>query len=340
MKAIVSLAARSIRVQFSILLLALAAVSAGAAAIIGRSLVESQPRNEARSVADMVENIGAWASQYKGVWVKPTRDGSVQTGVYLEKAVYASTSKGADLVNGFKLESMQAQMDALAEADSYHSKNPALIQREISDVTASSKSHAKFRITASSVLNPANRPSAFESRAIDAVTRSGAREYSEVRDGSLLYARSLVARQSCLKCHGTADTAPGYIKTQFTGGGGFGYQEGKVAGVISVSIPLQGTATAIGENLTLAGWAALGVVFACAVGTMVFISRSVIAPVERIREFAEAAASGRLSEADMAAIKGRSWHLRHTHNEIHKLHSAIYRLGESVRQMMMLLRKG
>jgi len=58
----------------------------------------------------------------------------------------------------------------------------------------------------------------------------------------------MVASSSCLRCHGSRDAAPGFLKTnlQLNGGGGFGYQEGKPAGIISVSVPLPRTMQALG----------------------------------------------------------------------------------------------
>ena len=76
----------------------------------------------------------------------------------------------------------------------------------------------------------------------------------------LLYARSVVAQASCLRCHDKQDSAPEFIRTnaQFNGGGGYGYVAGKPAGLISVSVPLTSNSNFV-QNLPPSVWAAVGV---------------------------------------------------------------------------------
>ena len=45
----------------------------------------------------------------------------------------------------------------------FYSKNPALAQREFSEVVEKSSSPAKFRMTSHNFMNPVNKPDAFES---------------------------------------------------------------------------------------------------------------------------------------------------------------------------------
>jgi hypothetical protein len=80
-------------------------------------------------------------------------------------------------------------------------------------------------------------------------------EYWKVESGTLLYARSVVAAATCLRC------APDFLKTnaQFNGGGGFGYVTGKPAGLISVKVPLSNPADAIVQSAPPQAWAALAV---------------------------------------------------------------------------------
>jgi hypothetical protein len=117
------------------------------------------------------------------------------------------------------------------------------------------------------VLNRNNAPDAFEREALDAVQAAAdtkadgmaAQEYWRVSGNRLLYARSVVAQPSCLRCHDSPDKAPEFIRTnaQFNGGGGYGYVAGKPAGLISVSVPLVGMEYAA-RTLPPAVWAALG----------------------------------------------------------------------------------
>lgn len=123
----------------------------------GQAIVPTQTVSEGRTVADLAENVGRWASQYGG--------------------------------------------------------------------------KTRYRLTAGTVLNRNNAPSEFEREALDsiraqAVGGDAARqlEYWTVQSGRLLYARAVMAQSSCLQCHGSAETAPEFMRTnlQFNGGGGAG----------------------------------------------------------------------------------------------------------------------
>ena len=60
----------SLSFQFIVLLIGLACIAAVASYLVGSSVYVSETRNQARTVADMVDNFGQWASRYRGVWVK------------------------------------------------------------------------------------------------------------------------------------------------------------------------------------------------------------------------------------------------------------------------------
>jgi hypothetical protein len=86
-------------------------------------------------------------------------------------------------------------------------------------------------------------------------------EHWKVQGTTLLYARSVVAQSSCLRCHDKPESAPEFLRTnaQFNGGGGFGYLAGKPAGLISVRVPLTDPWSALVAGAPPQGWAALGV---------------------------------------------------------------------------------
>jgi hypothetical protein len=196
---------------------------------IGQTLVLRQTLSEGRTVADMVENIGRWASQYGGVHAKTTGTDAKIPGNFLTRAVYSVSEGDAAVLQGALVKTASGEQAALQRVESYHWKNPALIQREVADVVAASGSKARFRLTARTVLNQNNAPDAFEREALDAVAAAAERgdktpEYWKVQSGTLLYARSVVAQSSCLRCHDKPETAPEFLKTnaQFNGGGGFG----------------------------------------------------------------------------------------------------------------------
>lgn len=335
----------SIRLQFSLLMLIFIGVVLGAGAIIGDSIVVSQTVNESRSVADMAEHIGKWASKYGGVHIKKKAGDTSGVGSSLENHTYAASEEDIALLNGLMVEggrvTSSGEIGAFRRTETYHWKNPALIQREVSDIAAESTSNAKFRITARSVLNVNNAPNAFEKDAMvaidqkfnessDAKSREKA-EYWRVEDGYVRYARTLIAQKSCLKCHGTFDTSPDFLKAnkQFNGGGGFGYVEGKPAGIISVSIRLPDAGNALSSSMTTAGWQALAAIGVVGLLIMVFIGRRVIGPLNQLRRYAQALSSAELSDKfevpEMVKVSGK------TRNEVHLLAASIHDLGYALK---------
>ncbi len=247
--------------------LALLVLSLGAAMWwIGQTLVLRQTLSEGRTVADMVENIGRWASQYGGVHAKTTGADAKFPGNFLTRAVYSVSGADTSSLQGALAPHGSNEQAALARVEAYHWKNPALIQREVADVVAASGSKARFRLTARTVLNTNNAPDDFEREALEVVQAAAERgektpEYWTVKSGTLLYARSMVAQSSCLRCHDKPETAPDFLRTnaQFNGGGGFGYVAGKPAGLISVKVPLADPVEAVLRSAPPQAWAALAV---------------------------------------------------------------------------------
>jgi hypothetical protein len=175
---------------------------------LSEAQVLRQTVSEGRTVADIVENIGRWASQYGGVHVRTVGSSAKIPGNFLTRSVYAVSGADNQVLQGSKLEAAAAERDALERVEAYHWKNPALIQREVADVISASGSKARYRLTARTVLNKNNAPDRFESEALDAVQTAAnakpdaadAQEYWRVSGNRLLYARSVVAQASCLRC--------------------------------------------------------------------------------------------------------------------------------------------
>lgn len=252
--------------------LAILVLAAGAAMwTIGQSLMMRQTLSESRTVADMVENIGRWASQYGGVHAKTVGTDAKIPGNFLTRSVYTVNSSDTSLLQGAQVSQYDAEQAAMSRVEAYHWKNPALIQREVADVVAASGSKAVYRLTARTVLNANNAPDAFEKEALDVVAAAAERgvqtpEHWKVQGSTLLYARSVVAQSSCLRCHDSPEKAPAFLRTnaQFNGGGGYGYVVGKPAGLISVKVPLTDPWSALVTSAPKEGLAALGVAIAAA----------------------------------------------------------------------------
>ena len=150
--------------------------------------------------------------------------------------------------------------------------------------------------------NPDNRPDDFETAHLTAFRDVKAAETWQVSREkgreSLRYLLPMVSDESCLTCHGSYDTAPGYIQRRFPRGHfSYGYKVGEVIGAVSVSVPMEGLYRQIGANLkrdilydglvlvifiTVSGW---------------IIRRTIITPVKTVAaSIAEVAHSGSFSE--------------------------------------------
>ncbi len=264
------------------LLVLLVAALGFAAVQTSDALLLSRSVNEGRIVADMAETVGRWASQYGGVHARTQGAAAALPGTFLTRSVYASTEGDAGVLQGARSERGLAERDAMARVESYYWKNPALIQREVADTLLASGSRAQYRLTARTVLNPNNAPSAFELEALNAlqaahqressparasgnampsVQAKAAQEYWRVEGGQLLFARAVVAQASCLRCHDTPEKAPDFLRAnaQFNGGGGYGYKVGQPVGLISVKLPVATSASLWRDSVPPMAWMALGV---------------------------------------------------------------------------------
>ena len=102
---------------------------------IGQSLVMRQTLSESRTVADMVENIGRWASQYGGVHAKTVGTDAKIPGNFLTRSVYTVNSNDAGVLQGALVPQHNAEQAALGRVEAYHWKNPALICAAVSNLS-------------------------------------------------------------------------------------------------------------------------------------------------------------------------------------------------------------
>lgn len=174
----------------------------------------NQLRLQAKALVGNVEAFGVWVAKQGGVWVFAKDSSS-----FLSQRVLVDPKNPEQLA-------LRA-----------FSKNPALAQREFSEVVMESASPAKFRMTSHNVMNPVNAPDAFEVRAIASMQATQLKEYSEVIGDKYRYAQAIVHKASCINCHGDPAKAPVDVLHRYGDKNGFGFKEGDVAGVISVSIP-------------------------------------------------------------------------------------------------------
>jgi methyl-accepting chemotaxis protein len=297
---------RSITTQFTIVFVLALLLVLGSFYLVLDSVYRNELKSQAETVADNVDAFGSWVSQYGRVWVKDDNKS------YLGQVTLASLpADGA------------AAVAAQVTPDLWHfySKNPALAQREFSEVVEKSASPAKFRMTSHNFMNPVNKPDAFEAKALDKIRNNHLKEYYEVLPEGFRYARTLYEKASCLACHASAENAPADVKLRYGTERGFGFKEGEVAGIISVRLPIRSFWQVAASVVGPAQIAMLAAAFLVAV---LFIQFAVVRPIRRLTIAAERISVGAAADLGAARINRKSG------NEVHQLILATERLRASM----------
>jgi HAMP domain-containing protein len=297
----------SISTRFAfVFLIAIGMVAAAFYMILDRIYL-NQLKSQAETVADNVDAFGTWVAQYGRVWVKDdARSFLGHLPVYQEEGGVAAGSSGLKPIH-------------------FYSKNPALAQREFSEVVARSSSPAKFRLTSHNVMNPGNAPDPFETAALQRIRDEGLREYFELTPDGFRYARALYHKASCISCHGDASHAPGDVKLRYGTNHGFGFKEGDVAGIISVSLPARSFWQV--AVIIVGGWQ-LVMILGAFVIAMLFVRFAIVNPVDRLTRATHQISLAQPADLGVAGI-GRS-----SRNELHQLAIAIDRLRRSIQIAM------
>ena len=299
---------RSLTVQFAIVfLLALSLVGAAFYLILDRIYV-NELKSQAETVADNVDAFGSWVAQYGRVWVKD--DNKSYLGHVSLLQPEEGTPEGTVPPPGTKLTPVD-----------FYSKNPALAQREFSEAVERSPSHSKFRLTSHNVMNPGNKPDAFEEGALREIRGKNLKEFYELTDNGFRYARAVYQKASCIACHGDPGNAPNDVKVRYGTTNGFGFKEGDVAGIISVRLPAK---SFWDVALNVVGVYELLMILAAFVIAMLFMYRAVVAPVRRLTAATQQISLGKAADLGLAKI-----HLN-SGNELHRLALATERLRISI----------
>jgi len=286
----------SISSKFTALLLVIIALNGYAYYLILQNIYLQELRAQAQTVVGNVEAFGTWVAQGGRVWVK---------------------GKSSD---SFLSQESFAQLDDSQEQVHFFSKNPALAQREFSEVVAKSTSPAKFRMTSQNVMNPVNAPDAFEITALSKVGVAGAVEYADFVGGDYRYAKAVYHNQSCIVCHGDASKAPADVISRYGTERGFGFRAGDLAGVISVTIPARKLYQSI---WSFVGVKEIALVLTSIVLALWFVRSALIAPIKRLTEAAHDISTGKDTLIDIQGID------LNTKNELHQLTLAISRMKSS-----------
>jgi diguanylate cyclase (GGDEF)-like protein len=174
--------------------------------------LEKSLHQQARVIYQQIVLTRRWNASYGGVYVRKLP--GMETNRYLYQVGPGHGEKSTVVP---EITDKQGNV--------YTLKNPALMSRELSELTAK---HAdiRFHLTSLKVINPNNAPDEFEKRSLQQF-ESGLKETSGVSqvDGKNYYRfmAPLYVEQSCLRCHGFQ-----------------GYKVGDVRGGISLTLPMDG----------------------------------------------------------------------------------------------------
>jgi hypothetical protein len=300
---------RSITTQFAIVFVLALLLVIGSFYLVLDSVYRNELKSQAETVADNVDAFGSWVSQYGRVWVRD--DNKSYLGQVTLVSTPDSTGTPADIWH-------------------FYSKNPALAQREFSEVVEKSASPAKFRVTSHNFMNPVNKPDAFEAMALERIRANHLAEYYEMSPDSFRFARTLYVKASCLSCHASAENAPADVKIRYGTEHGFGFKEGEVAGIISVRLPVRSFWKVTGD---VVGPLQIGLLVSAFLVAVLFIQFAVVRPIKRVTRAAERISVGQQADLGATGLK------RTSANEIHQLILATERLRASLALAMQRLVK-
>ena len=285
----------SISVQFALILILVLILNGVLFYFMLQNVYRQELKAQAQTVVANVEAFGTWVANNGRIWVKDNPES------YLGQLTVIDEENPSQDIH-------------------FYSKNPALAQREFSETVAESSSPAKFRMTSSNVMNPNNAPDDFEQRALAAVGGNSLVEYFETVGNDFRYAKPVYHKASCIACHGNASDAPSDVIERYGRENGFGFTEGDVAGIISVTIPqrniFSGAVSVFGGLEILAiGFSVLLILW--------FVRRQIILPVKSITENAEKISKGESADISTEGISSAS------NNEIDQLTLATSRMATS-----------
>ncbi len=254
-----SLRSKAIIVFLITLLLIISSLFAG----LGK-LRDQVLRNEAEAVSDQVVSFRSWVAGSGMVWVNKLTP---------------------------KFNEFLAVHDA-GNSTKFYGKNPALATRELSTIANKTSTRASFTVTSDDVRQVANTPDEFEKKAIAEFSSDKNLHFvAEYEDGSYRYARPLIVKEGCLKCHGDPKDAPPAVIDKYGKKKAFHYKVGDVRGIISVKLP---SITLMEALPTLANPWSLGGIFLAFLINFLFTTRFILNRLHKLTEDTKAIVSGKL----------------------------------------------
>lgn len=221
-------------------------------------------RNEAQTVANQVVSFRSWVAGSGMVWVNKL---TPQFQDYLA-------------------------MHDMGDDTRFYGKNPALATRELSTIANKTSTRTSFTVTSDRIRQKANAPDAFEKTALAQFTADKSTPFVETyQEGKYRYARALIVKEGCLKCHGDPKDAPAAVIQKYGDKNAFGYKIGDVRGIISVTLP---TISFMEALPTLTNPISLGAILLAFLINFFFNTRFILSRLQRLTEDTKAIVSGKL----------------------------------------------
>ncbi len=280
----------SISVKFILIFLMTLLLLAGSFVASLNTLRTQVSRNEAAAVADQVISFRAWVARAGMVWVNKL------------------SSDFPDFL---------AKRDA-GSGREYYGKNPALATRELSLIANKGASRATFRVTSDEYRQADNAPDDFETKAINAFKQNKDLKFTEGFEGqNYRYARPILVKKGCLKCHGNPKDAPKEVIEKYGDQKAFGYKVGQVRGIVSVNLPALGFQEVV---KSLINPFSIGFVVLAFILNVFFIYRFVIRRLVSLTRDAEAIAAGKLeTELEYTNLTKSNDELDHLYHAVNLL---------------------
>ena len=274
--------------------------------------------SHSRTVADMADSFRTVAAKHGGFYVRREASDDVEkVGRFLAQFNAVKTDEGKQYV--------------------FHQKNPFLAIGDYSAAVQASPTSAKFRITSDNNFNPNNQPDAFDAGVLKEMRETSVTESWSVVDGNMRYARALRADRACLACHGKPEAAPKVVQAQYRApaasehGGGYGYEEGSIVGVTSVTVPHVTPLQMLASQST-GFWLSIAGVLGVMLFTFGMAVQGVVQPLKRLSNYANMIAESE----DLKKVKGPKFDTdeHSSNNEIHREAFALKSLHESMQTAM------
>ncbi len=285
--------------------------------------------NQGRSIAQEILIFRKWAASFGGVWTKDKYTPDV--GYLMEISAPSGELKA------------YGSGESLGSLGEFHIylHNPALATRELS-LLSNVNYGWSFRAVSDRYMAPSDKPDSWEKRAIEEIKKKwkrGMTEYWGWDGNKFRFAKAIVVKKACLKCHGTKDEIdPVLYKAMVAKYGeeavkrATGYKEGDLRGIISVTIlPPSVISTAAG----LIDFWNIGALILAFLIFWYFAQNEIIKPIEKLTKAAHDISLGKL-DIDLGV---RGLKEDETKDEITKLAIAIDRLRASIQIAMERLRK-